>query len=123
MGHRNVEMRVNHLSLCFPQRLLEEMEGLLVCWRGLLLPLTSDPQLSTVTQKIHKSLTALGVEITKDMLKVCACIGLESFLRFPLTLRVAINPVSPPPGCAVGFSPVVPARPAAAGPRRVSRAG
>lgn len=60
-GRRALDARV--------ERLLEEMEGLLVCWRWLLLPLTSDPQLSAVTQRTHKSLSKMGVKITKEMLK------------------------------------------------------
>ncbi|XP_046881955.1 separin [Hypomesus transpacificus] len=86
-GRRGLDARV--------ERLLEEMEGLLVCWRGLLLPLTSDPQLSTVTQKIHKSLTALGVEITKDMLKAVLS---ASPLLSQQDLRLLAHGVSPERG-------------------------
>uniref|UniRef100_A0AAZ3RPI9 separase n=1 Tax=Oncorhynchus tshawytscha TaxID=74940 RepID=A0AAZ3RPI9_ONCTS len=38
------------------ERLLEEMEGLLGCWRGLLLPLTSDPELSVQAKHLQKTL-------------------------------------------------------------------
>lgn len=54
----------------FPQRLLEEMEGLLGCWRGLLLPLTSDPELSVQAKHLQKTLAAWGAQTSEEMLKV-----------------------------------------------------
>ncbi|XP_071231967.1 separin [Salvelinus alpinus] len=51
------------------ERLLEEMEGLLGCWRGLLLPLTSDPELSVQAKHLQKTLTAWGAQTSEEMLK------------------------------------------------------
>ncbi|KAK5872315.1 hypothetical protein PBY51_013029 [Eleginops maclovinus] len=51
------------------ERLLKEMEGLLGCWRSLLLPLSSDPELSKQAQKLCKSLSAKGVTVCEEMLK------------------------------------------------------
>ena len=53
-----------------PQRLLEEMEGLLGCWRGHLLPLTCDPELSLQVKRLQKTLTAWGALASEEMLKV-----------------------------------------------------
>uniref|UniRef100_A0A8C7QDB7 separase n=1 Tax=Oncorhynchus mykiss TaxID=8022 RepID=A0A8C7QDB7_ONCMY len=51
------------------ERLLEEMEGLLGCWRGLLLPLTSDPELSVQAKHLQKTLAAWGAQTSEEMLK------------------------------------------------------
>lgn len=48
------------------------MEELLGCWRSFLLPLSLDPELSKQAQHLCKSLSAKGVEVSEDMLKVCA---------------------------------------------------
>lgn len=53
------------------QRLLKEMEELLGCWRSLLLPLSSDVELSKQAQHLCSSLWAKGVKVDEDMLKVC----------------------------------------------------
>ncbi|XP_066521255.1 separin isoform X2 [Hoplias malabaricus] len=50
------------------QQLLEEMEEALGIWRALLLPLTSDPELSVQLKCLQPSLT--GSKITSNMLKV-----------------------------------------------------
>lgn len=47
------------------------MEELLGCWRSLLLPLSSDLELSKQAQHLCRSLSAKGVKIDEDMLKVC----------------------------------------------------
>ncbi|XP_055725421.1 separin-like isoform X2 [Salvelinus fontinalis] len=51
------------------ERLLEEMEGLLGCWRGLLLPLTCDHELSVQVKRLQKTLTAWGALTSEEMLK------------------------------------------------------
>ncbi|KAL3058487.1 hypothetical protein OYC64_010606 [Pagothenia borchgrevinki] len=52
------------------ERLLKEMERLLGCWKSLLLPLSSDPELSKQARHLCKSLSAKGVTVSEDMLKV-----------------------------------------------------
>lgn len=52
------------------QLLLKEMEEFLGCWKSFLLPLTTDPQLSIQTQLLHKALSARGVTVSEEMLKV-----------------------------------------------------
>lgn len=47
------------------------MEELLGCWRSLLLPLSSDPELSKHAQHLCRSLSAKGVKVDEDTLKVC----------------------------------------------------
>lgn len=61
------------------QRLLKEMEELLGCWRSLLLPLSSNPELSQQAQHLCSSLSAKGVKVDEDTLKVCLsfCLGVE----------------------------------------------
>ncbi|KAL0978388.1 hypothetical protein UPYG_G00169860 [Umbra pygmaea] len=51
------------------ERLLEEMGGLLGCWQGLLLPLTSDPELPVQAKHLQKALTLLGAQTSEEMLK------------------------------------------------------
>ncbi|KAM4612859.1 separin [Polymixia lowei] len=51
-------------------RVLEQMDSLLGCWRGFLLPLTSDPELSTQAEHLRKALRARGVTASEEMLKV-----------------------------------------------------
>ncbi|XP_076013098.1 separin [Genypterus blacodes] len=51
------------------ERLLEEMEGLLGCWKSLLLPQSSDPELNDQAQHLHKALSARGVIASEEMLK------------------------------------------------------
>lgn len=46
------------------------MEELLGCWRSILLPLSLDPELSKQAQHLCKSLSAKGVTVSEDMLKV-----------------------------------------------------
>lgn len=46
------------------------MEELLGCWRSLLLPLSSDPELSKQAQHLCGSLLAKGVKVDEDVLKV-----------------------------------------------------
>ncbi|KAM3877857.1 LOW QUALITY PROTEIN: separin [Diretmus argenteus] len=60
-GRRALDTRV--------ERLLEEMERLLGCWRSLLLPLTSDPELSIQAKHLCKALSARGVTASEEMLK------------------------------------------------------
>ncbi|KAK5933843.1 hypothetical protein CgunFtcFv8_014293 [Champsocephalus gunnari] len=52
------------------ERLLKEMERLLGCWRSFLLPLSSDPEPSKQARHLCKSLSAKGVTVSEDMLKV-----------------------------------------------------
>lgn len=40
------------------------------CWRSLLLPLSSDPELSKQAQHLCSSLSAKGVKVDEDVLKV-----------------------------------------------------
>ncbi|TWW62203.1 Separin [Takifugu flavidus] len=51
------------------ERLLKEMEELLGCWRSLLLPLSSNPELSKHAQHLCRSLSAKGVKVDEDTLK------------------------------------------------------
>ncbi|KAJ8417624.1 hypothetical protein AAFF_G00224670 [Aldrovandia affinis] len=51
------------------ERLLEEMSKILGGWQGLLLPLTSDPELSTHVKAVHQALTEGGARITEETLK------------------------------------------------------
>ncbi|KAL7408511.1 hypothetical protein ABVT39_024602 [Epinephelus coioides] len=60
-GRRALDSRV--------ERLLKEMEGLLGCWRSLVLPLSLDPGLSKQAQNLCKSLSAKGVTVSEEMLK------------------------------------------------------
>lgn len=46
------------------------MEELLGCWRSLLLPLSSDVELSNQAQFLCSSLSAKGVKVDEDVLKV-----------------------------------------------------
>jgi len=47
------------------------MEGVLGCWKSFLLPLSSDPKLSTQARQLYKALSAKGVTASEEMLKVC----------------------------------------------------
>lgn len=58
------------MSKSILQRLLKEMEDLLGCWRSIFLPLSSDPELSEQAEQFCKSLSAQGVMVNEDMLKV-----------------------------------------------------
>ncbi|XP_056156403.1 separin [Lampris incognitus] len=60
-GRRALDTRV--------EQLLEEMEGLLGCWRSFLLPLTSDPELSIQAKNVHKALSTRGMMAAEEMLK------------------------------------------------------
>ncbi|KAM9813217.1 separin [Neosynchiropus ocellatus] len=51
------------------ERLLREMESLLHCWRCLLLPLSTDPEISTKAQNLVKTLHSEGVTVSEQMLK------------------------------------------------------
>lgn len=46
------------------------MEELLGCWRSFFEPLSLDPELSKQAQYLCKSLSAKGVTVNEDMLKV-----------------------------------------------------
>lgn len=46
------------------------MEELLGCWRSILLPLSSDPELPRQAQQLCKSLSERGVAVSEDTLKV-----------------------------------------------------
>ncbi|CAL8335764.1 unnamed protein product [Lota lota] len=61
-GRRGLDTRL--------QRMLENMEALLSCWKSLLLPLTSDPELSVQSQRLHAVMSAKGLAASEDMLKV-----------------------------------------------------
>ncbi|XP_072238399.1 separin [Leuresthes tenuis] len=54
---------------CRLEQLLKEMEGMLGCWKSLLLPLSSDPKLSTQARQLYKALSAKGVTASEEMLK------------------------------------------------------
>ncbi|XP_071396976.1 separin [Centroberyx affinis] len=60
-GRRALDTRV--------ETLLEEMEGLMGCWRSFLLPLTSDPELSNQAKHLCKALSARGVTASEEMIK------------------------------------------------------
>ncbi|KAJ8259312.1 hypothetical protein COCON_G00183240 [Conger conger] len=51
------------------ERLLEDMREILGCWQGLLLPLTSDPELPTHAQALLQTLTGYGAQTTEETLK------------------------------------------------------
>ncbi|KAM3621454.1 uncharacterized protein V6R79_011383 [Siganus canaliculatus] len=61
-GRRALDSRIEHL--------LKEMEGILGCWRSFLLPLSSDPELSKQARHLCKSLSARGVTLSEETLKV-----------------------------------------------------
>ncbi|CAK6955656.1 separin [Scomber scombrus] len=79
-GRRALDSRVEHL--------LKEMEGLLGCWRSFLLPLSSDPKLSSQAQCLCKALSARGVTASEEMLKVLLSaspvLSQENLKRFAL---------------------------------------
>ena len=50
--------------------MLESMEALLGCWRSMLLPLTSDPELSVQAQRLQAVMAARGLVASEDLLKV-----------------------------------------------------
>lgn len=56
------------------------MEELLGCWRSLLLPLSPDAELSKQAQHLCSSLSAKGVKVDEDVLKV----RLSFFFSFEL---------------------------------------
>ncbi|XP_039972012.1 LOW QUALITY PROTEIN: separin [Xiphias gladius] len=60
-GRRALDSRV--------EQLLNEMEGLLGCWKSFLLPVSSDPELSSQAQHLCKALSARGVTGSEEMLK------------------------------------------------------
>ncbi|XP_006807618.1 separin [Neolamprologus brichardi] len=61
-GRRTLDSRV--------EQLLKDMERLLGCWRTFLLPLSLDAELSKQTQHLYKALSARGVPVQEEMLKV-----------------------------------------------------
>ncbi|CAL8339223.1 unnamed protein product [Merluccius merluccius] len=61
-GRRSLDSRL--------KRLLEKMEALLSCWKSLLLPLTSDPELSIQAKRLHAVMSAKRLTASEDMLKV-----------------------------------------------------
>ncbi|KAM9408555.1 separin [Pholidichthys leucotaenia] len=61
-GRRALDSRV--------ETLLQRMERLLGCWKGLFLPLLPGPKLSKQAQHLCKALTARGVTVSEDILKV-----------------------------------------------------
>ncbi|XP_029948057.1 separin [Salarias fasciatus] len=60
-GRRALDSRVEYL--------LKWMENILGCWKSLLLPVSSDPELSKQSQGLGKALSARGVTVSEDMLK------------------------------------------------------
>uniref|UniRef100_UPI0037E95384 separin n=1 Tax=Semicossyphus pulcher TaxID=241346 RepID=UPI0037E95384 len=60
-GRRALDSRV--------ERLLEEMKGLLGCWKSFLIPLSLGPELTKQARHLHKSLSARGVSVSEEMLK------------------------------------------------------
>lgn len=61
-GRRALDSRV--------EELLKEMEGLLRCWKSLLLPVSPDPELSRHAHNLNKALSVKGVTVSQEMLKV-----------------------------------------------------
>lgn len=61
-GRRALDSRV--------EKLLKDMETLLGCWRSLLLPLSSDPDIPIQAQKLSRALAAKGVTVSEDVLKI-----------------------------------------------------
>ncbi|XP_030585374.1 separin [Archocentrus centrarchus] len=61
-GRRALDSRV--------EQLLKEMERLLGCWRSFLLPVSLDPELSKQALQLCKALSARGVTVEEEMLKV-----------------------------------------------------
>ncbi|XP_041837386.1 separin isoform X2 [Melanotaenia boesemani] len=51
------------------ERLLKEMEGSLGCWKSLLLPISSEPELSTQAKQLCKALSTRGVTVSVEMLR------------------------------------------------------
>ncbi|XP_058488332.1 separin isoform X2 [Solea solea] len=60
-GRRALDSRVEHL--------LKEMEELLGCWKSLLLPLSSYPEISSQAQHLYKALSSRGFTGSEEMLK------------------------------------------------------
>lgn len=60
-GRRALDSRV--------EELLNEMETMLSCWKSLVLPFSSDPELCRQAQNLHKALAAKGVTVSFEMLK------------------------------------------------------
>ncbi|XP_028263041.1 separin [Parambassis ranga] len=60
-GRRALDSRV--------ERVLNEMERLLGCWKSFLLPSSKDPELCKQSQKLCKALFAKGVNVSEEMLK------------------------------------------------------
>ncbi|CAJ1051098.1 separin [Xyrichtys novacula] len=60
-GRRALDSRV--------EQLLEDIEGLLGCWKSFLLPLSSDPEIFKQARHLCKSLSARGVTVSEEMLK------------------------------------------------------
>lgn len=56
------------------------MEGLLGCWRSFFPPLSLDPEVSTQARHLCKSLSAKGVTVNEEMLKVCGFLHPIPFL-------------------------------------------
>ncbi|XP_071350863.1 separin [Trachinotus anak] len=81
-GRRALDSRV--------ERLLNDMEGLLGCWKSFLLPLSSDPELSNQAQRLCKALSARGVTCSEEMLKAVLSafpvLSQEDLQRFALGL-------------------------------------
>lgn len=50
--------------------MLEKMEALLSCWKSLLLPLSSDPELSVQAKRLHAMVSAQGLAASEEMFKV-----------------------------------------------------
>ncbi|XP_048856344.1 separin [Brienomyrus brachyistius] len=61
-GRRALDSRV--------EKLLGKMREMLSCWMGLLLPLSSDPEVSHQAKDLHQTLTECGAHITEELLKV-----------------------------------------------------
>ncbi|CAG06749.1 unnamed protein product, partial [Tetraodon nigroviridis] len=79
-GRRALDSRV--------EGLLKEMEELLGCWRSLLLPLSSDAELSKQARHLCSSLSAKGVKVDEDVLKpvlsASSLLSQEDLRRFAL---------------------------------------
>ncbi|XP_070698763.1 separin [Pempheris klunzingeri] len=79
-GRRALDSRV--------ECLLKEMEELLGCWKGFLLPLSLDPELSKEAQHLCKSLSKKGVTVSEEMLKALlaasSVLSQEDLRRFAL---------------------------------------
>lgn len=105
------------------QKLLKDMESLLGCWRNVLLPLSSDPEIPRQAQQLCGALSAEGVTVSEEMLKVWRTALLHIRKTHTHTQATTSYSVSLRSGCAVCFSCDDPRRSGPAGLGVVCRLG